>query len=275
MSGPVTNGKSPCIWMEAGVVDFKLCNFCFDCPNCEFDRAMTAAAIQSQARCDTGEQPPDQQRRIFPFKERLRQRSFEQLLRDQAECYARLDRPPVKDVFGFAAPSTLYLHRGHTWAALETCGRVRIGLDDFARKVLGPLDEIRLPRPGGEWQRDQVGLHLVRQGRRAAVLAPVDGVIDIVNARVREHPALAYDDPYGEGWLCVVSPTNLKPDLEHLLFGRRNAAWIENEAHRLLGMLESAAGLTLPSGGMIVDDVYGHYPQLQWERLVLTFLRTF
>jgi len=31
---------------------------------------------------------------------------------------------------------------------LETCGRVRIGLDDFSQKVLGPADEMRLPSPG-------------------------------------------------------------------------------------------------------------------------------
>ena len=198
----------------------------------------------------------------------MRQRSFEQLLEDQSECYASLDRPLVRDVFGFGVPTSLYLHRGHTWVALETCGRVRIGLDDFSQKVLGPADEMRLPSPGEKFQRDRVGLHLVRQGKKAAVLAPLDGVVEVVNPKVRQRPGLAHDDPYGEGWLCVVTPTNLKPDLEKLLFGQRNVAWIENEAHKLLGMLESAAGVTLPSGGIIIDDIYGHYPKLGWRRLV-------
>ncbi len=47
-----------------------------------------------------------------------------------------------------------------------------------------------------------------------------------------------------------------------MLFGQRNVAWIENEAHRLLGMLESSAGTTLPPVGAFIDDVYGHYPKL-------------
>jgi glycine cleavage system H lipoate-binding protein len=273
MINEVSNGRKPCIWMEAGVVDFKMCHHCFDCATCEFDRAMTADATRNLVMRQTGEPPLDEQTQTF-IKERMRQRSFDQFLEDQAECFAGMNLPLVWDIFGFAVPNFIYLHQGHTWAALENCGRVRIGLDDFSQKVLGPADEMRLPSPGEEFQRDRVGLHLVRQGKEAAVLAPLDGIVEVVNAKVRQRPGLAHDDPYGEGWLCVVTPTNLKPDLENLLFGRRNIAWIENEAHKLLGMLEFAAGVTLPSGGIIIDDVFGHYPQLGWRRLVQEFLHT-
>lgn len=274
MIDEISDGKKPCIWMEAGVVDFKLCNHCFDCATCEFDRAMTAVAAQDLTLRDACELTMDQPARILPLRERLRQRSFEQLLEDQSECFASLDRPQVREVYGFGVPTSLYLHQGHSWVALETCGRVRIGLDDFSQKVLGPADEVRLPSPGEEFQRDRVGLHLVRQGKEAAVLAPLDGVVEVVNPRVRGRADLAHDDPYGEGWLCVVTPTNLKTDLEKLLFGQRNAAWIENETYKLLGMLESAAGVTLPSGGVIIDDIYGHYPKLGWRRLAQEFLRS-
>jgi len=59
-----------------------------------------------------------------------------------------------------------------------------------------------------------VALTLSRQGKEAAVLAPLDGIIEAVNPKVRQNPNLAHTDPYGEGWLFVVTPTNLKPDLE-------------------------------------------------------------
>ncbi len=270
----VTTGKKPCIWMEAGVVDFKICHHCFDCATCEFDRAMTAAAAQELTLREACELTMDQPGSIFPLLDKMRQRSFEQLLEDQSECFASLDRPQVREVFGFAVPNAVFLHRGHTWAALETCGRVRIGMDDFSQKVLGPADEMDLPQPGQKLQRDQVGLYLGRRGKKAAVLSSLDGVVEVVNPRVRERPRLAHDDPYGEGWVLVVTPTNLKGDLEKMLFGRRNVAWIENEAHKLLGLLESSAGVTLPSGGTVLDDVYGHYPKLGWKRLVREFLRT-
>jgi glycine cleavage system H lipoate-binding protein len=184
------------------------------------------------------------------------------------------DRPKVQEVFGFTVPTTTYLHRGHTWAALENTGRVRVGLDDFSQKVLGPADDIQLPDRGQELHHDAVGLTLTRRGKKAGVLAPLDGIIEAVNPKVRQRPGLTHDDPYGEGWLLMVTPTNLKRDLENMLFGRRNVAWIENECIKLLGMLESAVGVTLPSGGTIIDDVCGHYPELGWEQLVQEFLHT-
>jgi hypothetical protein len=38
--------------------------------------------------------------------------------------------------------------------------------------------------------------------------------------------------------------------------------------------MNTTIGATLPSGGAILDDVYGHYPQLGWRRLVKEFLLT-
>ena len=109
---------------------------------------------------------------------------------------------------------------------------------------------------------------LIRQKRLASVLAPVDGIIEAINPKVRQQPSLVHDDPYGEGWLFLVKPTNLQRNLDNLFFGETNAAWIDQEAHRLLDLM----GPTLPDGGAIVDDVFGHYPQLQWEHLVREFL---
>jgi coenzyme F420-reducing hydrogenase delta subunit/glycine cleavage system H lipoate-binding protein/Pyruvate/2-oxoacid:ferredoxin oxidoreductase delta subunit len=180
----------------------------------------------------------------------------------------------LEEVFGLKVPASRYLHRGHTWVALESGGRVRLGLDDFSQKVLGPGDEIRLPVIGEEIRHDEASLTLCRQGEQAAVLAPLDGVIEAVNPKVLQRPGLAHDDPYGEGWLMVVAATNLKPDLENLAFGDDNAIWIEDETYRLLEMLEPSVGATLQSGGTIIDDVYGNFPQLGWSRLAKEFLRS-
>ena len=200
--------------------------------------------------------------------------SFDELLEEQFDFFLAPEGPKVQEVFGITVPTSNFLHRGHTWVALETAGRVRIGLDDFSQKVFGPAANLKLPDPGEEIRADEVALTLSRQGKPAAVLAPLNGVIEAVNPRVRQTPRLLHDDPYGEGWLFVVTPTNLKSDLEKMLFGQCNVAWMEHESHRLLGMLESMAGVTMPSGGMIIDDVFGAYPQLGWERLVREFLHT-
>ncbi len=181
-------------------------------------------------------------------------------------------RPQMAEVFGFQVPTSIYyLHRGHAWAVVEGDGQVRVGLDDFSQKILGPADGLKLPERGKEYYQDHICTALVRQGHKAPFLAPVDGVIEAVNPKVRQQPRLIHDDPYGEGWLFLVKPNNLERNLNNLLSGEMNTAWIDHEAHRLLNLMDTAVGVTLPSGGAIIDDVYGHYPELGWRPLVQEF----
>jgi glycine cleavage system H lipoate-binding protein len=292
MAEKINTGKRPCIWMDAGVIDFKICDHDFDCRTCEFDWAMTESAAHHLARRQGTGPPGGRKAEAGPWEEKMQQRfgghrkchlmktrlchqcSFDELLEDQFDFFLAPERPRMQEVFGIQVPTSNFLHRGHTWVALENAGRVRIGLDGFSQKVLGAATKIKLPEVGKVLHANAPVLSLTRQRKKAAVLAPLNGVIEAVNPEVREKPGLAHDDPYGEGWLFVVTPTDLKQDLEKMLFGQCNVAWIESETNRLLGLLETTVGITLPSGGALIDDVFGHYPQLGWSRLVREFLHT-
>ena len=129
-------------------------------------------------------------------------------------------RPEITEVFGFQVPTSIYyLHRGHTWAVLEDTGQVRVGLDAFSQKILGPADELKLPEIGRIYYQDHVCMALLREGHKASVEAPVDGVIEAINPKVRQRPGLIHDDPYGEGWLFTINPNNLQRNLENLFYG--------------------------------------------------------
>jgi glycine cleavage system H lipoate-binding protein len=176
------------------------------------------------------------------------------------------------EVFGFQVPtSTYYLHRGHTWAVLEDDGQVRVGMDDFSQKILGPAEAVELPEVGRVYYQDHVCLALIRQGHKAKILAPVDGIVREINAQVQQQPGLIHDDPYGAGWLFKVQPTNLNRNLAALCSGDANVSWIDQESHRLLGLMGDTVGATLPDGGAVIDDVYGHFPAMGWRRLVREF----
>ncbi|MHB8070209.1 MAG: glycine cleavage system protein H [Desulfobaccales bacterium] len=184
-------------------------------------------------------------------------------------------RPEITEVFGFQVPTSIYyLHRGHTWAVVEDSGQVRVGLDAFSQKILGPADAVKLPEISNMYYQDHVCMALIREGHKAAVEAPLDGSIEAVNPKVRQRPGLIHEDPYGEGWLFKVKPTNLQQNLDNLFYGESNVTWIEQESQRLLFIMDTTVGATLPSGGAVLNDVYGHYPQLGWRRLVKEFLLT-
>jgi coenzyme F420-reducing hydrogenase delta subunit/glycine cleavage system H lipoate-binding protein/Pyruvate/2-oxoacid:ferredoxin oxidoreductase delta subunit len=180
----------------------------------------------------------------------------------------------LEEVFGLKIPLGRYYHRGHAWVALEGGGMVRVGMDDFSQKLLGPGDAFALPEPGQEISREDKALTFFRGREKAPILAPFSGVVEAVNPKVLSRPEVAHHDPYGDGWLFMLAPTTPEPDLKKLVTGQESVAWIKDETERLVGMLDSSVGATLHAGGSLIDDVYGHYPDLGWANLVKEFLRS-
>jgi glycine cleavage system H lipoate-binding protein len=196
-------------------------------------------------------------------------------LKDEAGSQAPAIEPGAPETFGVQAPpQDYYLHRGHAWVALEDRGEVRVGLDDFSQKILGPADALRLPGVGAIFFQDHICMAMLKKDNKASFEAPVDGIVTEVNPKVCENPRLLHDDPYGAGWLFKVKPTNLRQNLANLLSAKNTEAWLAKESCRLLNLMETTAGVTLPSGGALVSDVYDHYPQIGWRRLVKEFLLT-
>lgn len=292
MAERIIESKKRCIWMDAGVVQFKLCDKDFDCRSCQFDQAMAESATQQLAQRRQDRNPVAQTVIPVPWENKMHQRfgdrrncplmksnlchqcSFDELLDEQFDFFLTPEKPRVHEVFSIQVPTSSFLHRGHTWVALEAADRVRLGMDDFSQKVLGPATKINLPKIGQRIKANKPFLALERRKEKAKVLAPLDGIIEAVNPKAQERPRAAHDDPYGEGWLFIVTPSNLKEDLEEMVFGQCNIAWTESEIIKLLGMLQGAPGIILPTGGTLMDDVYGNYPQLGWKRLVQEFLHT-
>src|SRR5512134_2107591 len=73
-----------------------------------------------------------------------------------------------------AAASALF-HRGHTWALPVARGFARVGIDDFARQVIGPIDRIEFPELGKEVRRGDALVSLVGGCRKIDFVAPLGG----------------------------------------------------------------------------------------------------
>src|SRR5215472_11810363 len=55
-------------------------------------------------------------------------------------------------VAGFQVQENVRYHVGHTWALSESTELVRVGMDDFASKLIGKIEGITLPQRG-RWVR--------------------------------------------------------------------------------------------------------------------------
>jgi glycine cleavage system H lipoate-binding protein len=180
----------------------------------------------------------------------------------------------LQRVKGFDMPVDQYYHNGHTWARIEDGGNIRIGLDDFALKVFGKADALELPLMGKTLDQGVAGWGMRRKENEAGVMSPVNGVILDVNPKVRENPEIANREPYGDGWLFVVRSPNIKQNKKELMDGVDSLEWINTEISQLESMIEEVAGPLAADGGHLTDDIFGVMPELGWQNLTRTFLRT-
>jgi glycine cleavage system H protein len=81
----------------------------------------------------------------------------------------------------FSVPEGVLLHPGHTWARCAADGLVEVGLDDFASRMLGPVEELSLPGPGALVSQGLPAAVARDGGRSVGLVAPLDGVVAEVN----------------------------------------------------------------------------------------------
>jgi glycine cleavage system H protein len=177
-------------------------------------------------------------------------------------------------VAGYQMPETLYYHRGHTWARPLDADTVLVGVDDFARRLIGPAAAVKAPARGDWLHQGGRAFALKVDGKVADLISPVEGEVVDVNREVADKPSLTSEDPYGRGWVVKVKAPNLASNLRNLLSGRLARKWMEDSREALELRLMALSGSVLQDGGEPAVDLGRHLPTADWERLTREFLLT-
>ena len=186
-----------------------------------------------------------------------------------AEAVAARIQPNL--VNGFKVPDNVRYHPGHTWALSESPNLVRVGIDDFASKLMGKIESITLPQRGQWIRQGQKMCTLHRDGCAVDMVSPIEGSVSDINPALAEDPKLALRDPYGEGWLVTVQAPDAKTSFRNLLGGALARWWTEESANRLRIRMPMALGALAQDGGVAMNDVTTHIPDQEWLPLVKEF----
>jgi glycine cleavage system H protein len=95
----------------------------------------------------------------------------------------------------------------HEWARLED-GRVRVGITDFAQDALGDVVFVQLPEPGAAVEAGGPLGEVESTKSVSDVYAPISGTVLEVNSELGDAPQRLNEDPYGEGWICIITPAD-------------------------------------------------------------------
>jgi glycine cleavage system H protein len=102
-------------------------------------------------------------------------------------------------------PEDLRYSSDHEWARTED-GKVRIGITDYAQDALGDVVYVDLPEVGGKVDLGAAFGEVESTKSVSEIYAPVTGTVVEINTDLADYPQRLNEDPYGEGWICVIQP---------------------------------------------------------------------
>ena len=105
-------------------------------------------------------------------------------------------------------PDDLKYSKEHEWERSED-GRVRVGITDFAQDALGDVVYVDLPEVGTAVTAGQPFAEVESTKSVSDVYAPVSGTVVERNGALEERPELVNEQPYGDGWLVAIDPSDV------------------------------------------------------------------
>jgi glycine cleavage system H lipoate-binding protein len=168
-------------------------------------------------------------------------------------------------------PAGMFLHPSHLWATVDPEGHVRLGFDDLAQKLVGPIETARFLAKGMHVEKGETLFSVQVGSVEIPFASPVSGTVHETRVPAGESGARP------DAWLCSIEPDHLARDIRPFRLAEEAGSWLAQEFSRLresihaLRMHPAMAG-ALPDGGEPVDGLLKVLDSEGRDHLVRDFL---
>ncbi len=177
-------------------------------------------------------------------------------------------------------PQGLFFYRNHTWAYLEKAGYARVGLDEMLLHLTGEVRLEAARQTGDKVSRGDLIATLSRENRQLRIYSPISGQIMDVNEVAASDPDTLHHDPYGEGWVYKIKPSDWIAETQHSFLAEKAVEWSGRELTRIKDFMAGTAAETQPGyaavvlqdGGEIMENALGELPGEAWQKFQREFL---
>lgn len=180
----IPEGLERCVWMDAGVVSYKLCDRFLQCNGCPFDALFRQHCSAEVPRTHTLERSSTEVSSL----------TVEEYIQSQLDVLLS----PFMDA---RLPDDRRYCANHTWLKKEDDETVLVGLDHLGTHVLNSIACIVLPETPMQTHAHSPCAWIMKPEGAIALRTPVPGVITRTNDRLKDDPSLITGDPYREGWI--------------------------------------------------------------------------
>ncbi|MCX6268626.1 MAG: hypothetical protein NTW16_14935 [Bacteroidetes bacterium] len=177
-------------------------------------------------------------------------------------------------------PQGLYYSKNHTWMFMEKSGNAAVGLDDLLLHITGELKFLHLKDPGEIINKGDLLTAIDQNGKLLRIYSPLSGKIVDTNSHVNENPGLLNEDPYNQGWLYKIKPSNWITEAKSCYFAEDASNWSERELVRFKDFLAvtlrnhapESSHVILQDGGELCDHSLSAFPEEIWQDFQKEFL---
>jgi glycine cleavage system H lipoate-binding protein len=174
----------------------------------------------------------------------------------------------------FQIPGGVFISEGHCWANVSEDGTVKVGLDDFAKKIIGKIDSVGLPNLGMVVKKDQ-SLFTVTQGQRTiSFKSPVSGKVKEVNKFINDEIDSFNLNPYDVNWICEIDADELDSELPSLKIGKAAVSFYQEDIERLQALKKktiTGKKAELEPEGVIFAGEMEKLDDISWKRFAEEF----
>ena len=168
----------------------------------------------------------------------------------------------------FSIPGGVLVSTGHCWAALAEDGSAKIGVDDFARKIIGPIDSVEFPETGQKVKAGDPLFTLAQGDRKISFTAPISGTIVQLNENLSKEPGAINASAYGQNWICMIEGKDLDAELGDLKIGKSAVAFFQEEISRLQALLQN---LGVPATEALKTGALEKLHESDWNKAAQEF----
>ncbi len=174
----------------------------------------------------------------------------------------------------FSIPGGAMISAGHCWANMAQDGSVKVGVDDFAKKLIGPVDAVEFPNVGMTVKAGQPLFALRQKNRRVQFNSPVSGRVVASNSMLSDDCEALEMTPYQRNWICVIDGDNLDVEVPKLKIGKSAVALFQEDIDRFRTVMKEMSN-GAPDDAVPDDMLYRgeleHLDDAQSERIVKEF----
>lgn len=203
-----SSNDAKCVWMDAGVVSYKLCDLEFDCEHCAYDRIIRSN-ISSE----------------------IVNGNYKTSGNEKAMNYSDQAKILIDKLIDSEINPTYYYSKNHICLCKDEDGAVLIGIDNLLAKILTYINCIVL-MPVGELVRQRKSFcWLIQKGKTLTLYAPVNGTVVQNNSFVANSPDQIRTSDLKKSWLTKIR-LNKDSRLDDFYTGEEAQIWFQNEMKR-------------------------------------------